>query len=102
MIKRIWRGWTLPKDADAYEALLFEEVFPGIAEKEVDGYLGVSLLRRPAATGEIEFMTVMSFESIEAVQAFAGDDYTLAYVPPRARVILHRFEETASHYEVRS
>ncbi|MFW9832045.1 MAG: hypothetical protein ACFFD8_09755 [Candidatus Thorarchaeota archaeon] len=42
----------------------------------------------------------MWFDSIEAVQAFAGDDYETAVVPPKARALLSRYDTHAQHYEV--
>ena len=87
MIARIWHGWTAPENADAYEALLKAEIFPGIAAKGVEGYRGIRLLRRPLAD-EVEFVTLMWFESWEAVKAFAGDDHETAYVPAKARQLL--------------
>ena len=41
MIGRIWHGWTTPYNADKYESLLKEEIFSGIAEKNVPGYKGI-------------------------------------------------------------
>jgi hypothetical protein len=38
MIGRIWHGWTTPQNAEKYESFLKEEIFSGIAEKEVSGY----------------------------------------------------------------
>lgn len=112
MIKRIWHGWTTPDDADRYEALLQEEIFPGIAARGVDGYRGVELLRRDARrpdegpggdgeVGEVEFVTIMTFDSMDAVVEFAGADPGVAYVPPAARQVLARFDERVRHYEVR-
>ncbi len=46
MICRVWHGWTTIPNADAYEALLRDEVFPGIARRGVAGYQGIELLRR--------------------------------------------------------
>lgn len=100
MIARIWHGWTSPENADAYERLLNEEVFPGIAAKAVAGYQGVRLLRREFAA-EVEFLTIMWFDTLEAVKSFAGDDYEQAYVPAQARTLLARFDERSQHYEVR-
>jgi hypothetical protein len=80
--------------------LLRSEIFRGIAEREIAGYHGIELLRR--ADGELtEFVTLMWFESIKAVQAFAGQEYEVAVVPPAARSLLLRFEERSAHYEVR-
>lgn len=100
MIARIWHGWTTFDNADAYERLLRETVFPRIAAKRVEGYLGINLLRRRLSAGE-EFVTVMWFDSLDAVKRFAGDDYEAAYVPPEARAVLERFDERSQHYEVR-
>ena len=100
MIIRIWHGWTTPENADAYESLLKTEVFPGIAKKNVSGYHSIELLRREL-TGEVEFITQMRFDSLEAVKAFAGEDYEMAYVPEKARQVLKRFDERSQHYEVR-
>jgi heme-degrading monooxygenase HmoA len=100
MIIRIWHGWTTPDNADAYEALLKEEIFVGIRDRLIRGYQGIQLLRR--GTGdEVEFITIMRFDSLDAVREFAGEDYELAVVPPRARAILSRFDARSQHYEVR-
>ncbi len=98
MIVRVWRGWTKRADAAAYESLPRTEIFPGIEARGIGGYRGVSLLRRAAGGGETEFMTVMRFESLRDVRAFAGADYEAAVVPPRARALLSRCDERAAHY----
>src|SRR5579863_3072993 len=98
MIMRYWRGWTTPENADAYEAIVSGEVLPGIAARDVAGYRGSYLLRRQIE-GEVEFATIMLFDSIDAVRAFAGDDFGTAYVPERARAALARFDERSAHYE---
>lgn len=100
MIARIWHGWTVPEKADVYENLLKTEIFPGIASKNVPGYRGIRLLRRPLGS-EVEFITIMWFESLEDVKKFAGEDYEKAYVPPKAREVLARFDDRSKHYEIR-
>ena len=100
MICRIWHGWTSPDNADSYESLLREEVFRGIASRDISGYSGIELLRRPLEA-EVEFVTLMWFDSIDAVRAFAGQDYERAVVPPEARAILSHFDERSTHFEVR-
>jgi antibiotic biosynthesis monooxygenase (ABM) superfamily enzyme len=101
MISRIWHGWTTPENADAYEALLLEEIFTGIEGRHIPGYRGIQLLRRPAGD-EVEFVTIMRFDDLEAVRLFAGDDYEVAVVPAKARAVLSRFDERSQHYEVRT
>ena len=98
MITRIWRGWTTEENAAAYEGLLIREIFPGIAKRRIDGYLGISLLKR-AQGSEVEFVTIMWFTNLEAVRAFSGSDYEVAVVPPKARALLSRFDERSAHYE---
>jgi antibiotic biosynthesis monooxygenase (ABM) superfamily enzyme len=99
MIMRYWRGWTTPEKADAYEAIVSGEVLPGIAARNVAGYHGSYLLRRELDEGEVEFATIMLFDSIDTVRAFAGEDYASAYVSERARTVLARFDEHSAHYE---
>jgi hypothetical protein len=101
MIARIWHGWTSFENADAYEALLIQEIFVGIQNRKIGGFLGIELLRRSLDT-EVEFMTIMSFDSIAAVRVFAGQDYEAAVVPPKARALLKRFDERSQHYEIRA
>lgn len=100
MICRIWHGWTTPANADAYEQLLKKEIFVGISNRKIDGYRGIQLLRRDH-DAESEFVTMMWFASIDAVRAFAGDDYTLAVVPPKAQALLARYEQRSAHFEVK-
>jgi heme-degrading monooxygenase HmoA len=100
MISRVWHGWTIPENADAYEALLRGEIFSGIQSRRIAGYRGIHLFRRTVAD-EVEFVTVMWFDSLDAVIAFAGRDYEAAVVPPRARAVLSHFDEQSQHYDVR-
>lgn len=100
MIIRLWHGWTAPENADAYEALLKAEIFPGIAAKNIAGYQGIELLRRNL-DGEVEFITMMRFDSLQSVKDFTGQDYETAYVPEKAKALLRRFDERSQHYERR-
>jgi heme-degrading monooxygenase HmoA len=99
MVARHWRGWTAARNADAYEALLTNKVIPAL--KELAGYRGGYILRGDGAE-EVEFVVINLFDSIEAVQRFAGPDYAAAVFEPEALLLLSRFEPIARHYEVRS
>jgi len=99
MISRIWRGWTGRENADAYEELLRTEIFVGIAQRSIEGYRGIHLLRRDVDDG-VEFVTIMWFDSLDAVRAFAGEDYEVAVVPPKARQLLSKFDDRSAHYQV--
>jgi heme-degrading monooxygenase HmoA len=100
MISRIWHGWTTPENADAYESLLKSEIFHGIEDREIEGYRGIHLLRRDHGD-EVEFITIMWFENLDAVRTFAGEDYEAAVVPDKARAVLSRFDARSQHYEVK-
>lgn len=100
MIVRIWHGWTTVARAEAYEDLLREEIFVGIRDRHIPGFRHIQLLRR-AAGHDIEFVTIMTFDSLDAVREFAGADYEAAVVPPAAQALLSRFDRRSQHYEVR-
>ena len=100
MIGRIWHGYTTLENAEVYEDLLRNEIFMGIRERSISGFQEIQLFRRDLGN-EVEFMTIMWFDSIQAIKAFAGDDYEAAVVPPEARALLARFDERSRHYEVR-
>ena len=34
---------------------------------------------------EVEFQTLMWFDSLDAIKAFMGEDYAVSHVPPRRR-----------------
>lgn len=99
MISRIWHGWTTPVNADKYEILLKEEIFTGIRNRRINGFRNIQLLRRKVGE-EVEFITIMLFDSLDAVREFAGSDYEAAVVPRKARAVLSRFDERSQHYEV--
>lgn len=99
MISRIWHGWTSVQNADLYERLLRGEIFKQIEQRKIRGYRGIHLLRREVSEG-VEFMTVMWFDSLDAVRAFAGEDFETAVVPPTARALLSRFDARSAHYNV--
>ena len=99
MICRIWHGWTTQDNADAYESLLKTEIFVGIMDRKIPGFQRIQFLRRNASP-EVEFVTIMWFDSIDSVRIFAGDDYEAAVVPPAARALLSRFDGRSQHYEV--
>ena len=99
-IKRVWHGWTTPENADAYEKLLREEVFPGIEAKKIPGYRRIELWRREHGA-EVEFVTVMTFDSLQNVIEFQGENYERAYVPDSAQKVLKHWDKLSVHYETR-
>ena len=98
MIARVWHGYTKPEHAQRYEDMLKPELLPGISTKK--GYRGSYLLRRDLG-GEVEFITILLWESIADLRTAAGhDDYEKAIIPEERRKYLTRFDAEAAHYEV--
>ena len=97
MIARIWRGYSRAEHADLYEAMLKPELLPGISKAK--GYRGSYLLRREAG-GEVEFITILLWDSIDSLRAVAGPNYETAIIPEERRKYLTRYDQKAAHYEV--
>ena len=99
MIARIWRGWTKQADAKAYEGMLRNEIFPSIAARKIDGYRGAELLIRED-DDEIEFLTLLRFDSMDAVKEFAGADEGKPVIYPKVEALLTRMDERSRHYQI--
>ena len=99
MIARIWQGWTKRPDAQKYEEILREEIFPDIAQRKIPGYHGAELFIREDGD-EVEFLTLLRFDSMEAVETFAGPDSGRPVIYPKAEPLLIRMDERSRHYRV--
>jgi antibiotic biosynthesis monooxygenase (ABM) superfamily enzyme len=99
VITRLWRGWTTPENADAYEQFLLRRLFPSM--RAIAGFRGADVLRRPDG-GEVAFVTLTRFESIDSIRGFAGDDFEVPVLEPEAIALLSRYEDRASHFETAS
>jgi heme-degrading monooxygenase HmoA len=99
MIARIWHGWTNREDAPTYENMLRNEIFPSIAARNIRGYRGAELFIRED-DDEVEFVTLLRFESIDAVKEFAGADEGKPVIYPKAEALLTRMDERSRHYRI--
>jgi heme-degrading monooxygenase HmoA len=97
MIARLWHGRTRARDYDAYWAFLWKRAIPDY--RSTPGNRGVRLFRRLDGD-EAHFLTLSYWDSLEAIQAFAGDDISVAKYYPDDREYLLEFEPTVQHYEV--
>lgn len=97
MIVRQWRGRTTTTNARAYFRHVTENVFPSLAG--LAGHRGAYLLRR-TVDGQVEFLAVTLWTSLEAIEAFAGPDIDIAVVEPQAKAVLADADRLAAHYEV--
>jgi antibiotic biosynthesis monooxygenase (ABM) superfamily enzyme len=98
MIVRIWRGWTKPADAKMYENMLRSEILPSIAARKISGYHGAELFIREDGN-EMEFVTLLRFDSMEGVKEFAGADETRPVIYPGVEQLLTRMERS-QHYRI--
>jgi len=98
MIARIWHGWTKRVDAETYEEMLREEIFPSIAARNIKGYRGAEMFINQNAD-EMEFVTLLRFDSMDAVKEFAGADTSKPVIYPKAEALIVRMEP-ARHYRV--
>lgn len=99
MISRIWRGWTTPENADAYQRVLTEEVIPGIEARRIPGFQRIQMMRRDLGD-EVEFATIMWWDSLDAIRGFVGDDIEVGHVPDNAQAVLKRWDQRSAHYEI--
>jgi heme-degrading monooxygenase HmoA len=97
MISRVWRGETTVAKQQAYRNFLTARIFPSL--EKIPGHRGAYLLRRDH-DGNVEFLVVTMWDSIEAVRQFAGDNPERAVVEPEARAILSDFDDFVRNYEV--
>ena len=96
MIARVWRGATLGEDADAYAAYLEESGMK--AARALPGSRGTIVMRRLRG-GYAEFETILLFDSMDDIAAFAGDDLDEAvFFPEDDRYLVERDLEV-SHFE---
>ena len=97
MIARLCYKWTRAEKGDTYELALATKVLPSVEQPE--GYRGAHLVREDRNSGT-EFATRALFETLEAVQHSAREDYRAAVVPTEARELLARFDDRSQHYEI--
>src|SRR4051812_4280608 len=99
MICRIWRGWTTPDKAAAYEAVVRGTVIPGIEARPIPGFRHIDLPRQNNGK-EVKSPPLMGFDAPAAVKRFIGKDYSVSHAPAEARAVLARFDARAAHAEV--
>jgi len=97
MIARIWHGRTKAAKADEYLAFLQQRALPDY--RGTPGNLAAYVLRRDE--GDVtHFMTLTHWESLQAIEAFAGSDIARAKYYPEDSGFLLEFEPTVQHHEL--
>ncbi len=100
MVARIWHGFTTRENAGAYEKFLKTEFMPSVEKKNIPGYRKFQLLRKEETDG-VAFITIMWFDTLEQIKAFAGEDYEKAVVHPTAHALLKKYDSHSQHFEIR-
>ena len=98
-IKRIWHGWTTKENAEKYQNILDKEVLPSIESKKIPGYKKIEVLKIELED-EVEFITIMTFDSLQNVKDFQGEEYKICYVPDVAQKVLKRWDKESTHYDL--
>jgi heme-degrading monooxygenase HmoA len=97
MITRVWKGFALPEKAPLYLEHLQNSVFPEL--EAINGFRGANVLRKEQ-NGEVEFIVMTLWDSMDAIRQFAGADAEVAVVAPNAQAVLSHYESSVAHYEV--
>ena len=95
MIARLWRGYSTQEKANGYRVMLLRQILPHINKS--DGYRGSFVLERQN-NGEIEFLIITLWESLDAVRQFAGPKYERAVIHEEAAAFLTRYDAESIHY----
>ena len=101
MIARTWRGATRTADADRYARYVEDTGLRAFGE--TPGNLGALLLRRPvgsAGDATTEFLVVSFWDSMEAVERFAGPRPEQAVFYPEDERYLVRRDFSVDHFDV--
>jgi heme-degrading monooxygenase HmoA len=94
VIVRAWSGRGSSSGIDRYCREHFEpSVLPAL--RALPGFVAARVLVR---NGEVVVQT--TWESFDAVRAFAGADYEQAVVEPVVAELLDDYDATVRHYEV--
>ena len=97
MIARTWSGVAAAAKADAYYRHFTSKAVPHL--KDIPGYQGAHLLRRES-DGQVEFLAITLWDSIETIKTFSGPNPDVAIVEPEGRIALTTFDDFARYYEV--
>jgi len=97
MISRQWRGVAKPEHADEYVEHLRHTTLPELLR--IEGFISASIMRRDV-DGGVEFLIATLWDSLEAIERFAGPDLERAVVPERVQRMMVEFDRHARHYDV--
>jgi heme-degrading monooxygenase HmoA len=97
VIARTWRGAVAVADGQAYADYMQRTGVAGYAR--IPGNRGVWMLRRELGD-KVEFLMFTLWDSLDAVQGFAGEDHERAVFYPEDDRFLVERDEKSHHFEV--
>ena len=97
MIVRLWSARTTLAQAQVYVLHFSDEVLPTL--RKFAGYLSSSVLTRPTESA-VEILVMTVWQSLSAIDAFAGPDPEAAVVAPEAAALLTDYDRRVRHFEV--
>ncbi|MEW6350522.1 MAG: antibiotic biosynthesis monooxygenase [Thermodesulfobacteriota bacterium] len=97
MIARHWRGIAKPGEAGRYIGHLKTDTFPKLAA--IHGFISASILTRELEHGT-EFLVITRWDSMDAIEQFAGPSAEEAVVPASVQSMMVEFDQRVIHYEV--
>lgn len=87
----------LRRTPNSYVEFFKRKVLPIL--RGIDGFACVSVLKQDSS-GDVEFLVLTRWASLDAIRAFAGDDIRKAVVEQEAAALLVGFDPTVEHFEV--
>jgi len=96
MIARLWSAHTTPALSHSYLSHFEQVVQPRL--RELDGFLGATVCTRKESHA-VEILVTTFWESLAAIDAFAGPDRESAVVADEASALLTDFDRRVRHYE---
>lgn len=98
MVERVWSARAGSRDnAAAYAAYFQRVVVPELAA--VPGYRGARLLQRNVG-GAVEIVVATTWESLDVIRGFAGDDVERAVVHDEAAALFTDYDRTVRHFDI--
>jgi len=97
MIARLWSARSTKAQSTSYLEHFWQSVVPSL--RKFDGYVAASVLVRPFGDS-VEILVTTVWQSIHAIEAFAGSDRETAVVASEAAALLTDYDRRVRHYEV--
>jgi heme-degrading monooxygenase HmoA len=97
MIARLWSARTTKAQSTRYLEHFWQSVVPSL--RTFNGYVSSSVLVRSHGDS-VEILVTTVWQSLEAIDAFAGSDRETAVVASEAAALLTDYDRRVRHYEV--